>query len=84
MITNYQKVKSFPTPESIWFEQSVFYEAPKGPFFLNHKKERFFPLSHRCGSGVRFWKYSLIHIISLSREWDPNWLSNCFLLLTFQ
>lgn len=41
MITNYQKVKSFPTPESIWFEQSVFYEAPKGPFFLNHKKERF-------------------------------------------
>lgn len=40
MITNYQKVKSFPTPDSIWFKQSVFYEAPKGPFFLN-RKERF-------------------------------------------
>ena len=40
MITNYQKVKSFPTPACIWFRQSVFYKAPKGPFFLNCKKER--------------------------------------------
>ena len=41
MMINYQKVKSFPTPACIWFTQSVFYEAPKGPFFLDSKKERF-------------------------------------------